>query len=226
MRAYCNGRTSKAEPKRQNHCRRGPSSIKYVGCEIDPPVRQPDQYTALNIEIGVVSLCPVCDKTRSAPFDRGIAELRPAVEETAAAFFRIEYEFPLGGEFQLFPAQRSQVSWRNTRRASKDAPDHRCSLQKQFVSGFKVIAKPHGAGLLILVVVARTKVKLPLVCAKRRRSIGLVIRHEVVSKIERERPLRRRGAVGLGCRSARSLRPRWTSQEHSHRNGRQKARGR
>src|SRR5258708_25806359 len=107
MRAYGNGRTSKAEPKRQNHCRRSPSSIKYVGCEIGPPVRQPDQYTALNIEIGVVSLCPVCDQTRSEPFDRGIAELHPTVKETAAALFRIEYELSFGGEFQFVPAQRS-----------------------------------------------------------------------------------------------------------------------
>ena len=61
------GTTSKPEPERQDHRRISPAGVEYVGREVYPLVGNPDQQSALYVEVCVVCLGPLRYETHTTP---------------------------------------------------------------------------------------------------------------------------------------------------------------
>src|SRR5882762_10166375 len=180
---------SKVEAEGENNSRVGPAGIEYVGCEVDFLVGEANEQTALDVKVSVVGLCPLGYKARATPVSRRVGQFHPAVEKTTRVVFCVEHIFAFGREFNPLPTERGQISRRKSGRGPKDTADHRGSFEDQFFTGTKVVTKPQRASLLVLIVVARSKVKPSAICRERRRGIGPVVRHDIAGDVESKRPL-------------------------------------
>src|ERR1700704_2208086 len=218
---------SKVEAEGENNSRVGPAGIEYVGCEVDFLVGEANEQTALDVKVSVVGLCPLGYKARATPVSRRVGQVHPAVEKTTRVVFCVEHIFTFGREFNSLPTERGQISRRKSGRGPKDTADHRGSFEDQFFTSTKVVTKPQRASLLVLIVVARSKVKPSAICRERRRGIGPVVRHDIAGDIEGERPLVS-GGIGQTARRAvcRRLSRDLTHCEKSHTENRQRSRGR
>jgi len=132
----------KIDPKRQNHSWVRPPRVEYVGCEIHLLVRETDQDPALNVEAGLVSLCPLRHETHPTPIPGRVAQFRPAVEKVTRTGPCIEYEFAFRGEVQSFPVNSRQVPWSYPCCVTENATHHRSGPEDQPLARLKVIADP------------------------------------------------------------------------------------
>ena len=190
----------KIEPKRQNHSRVGPPRVEYVGCEIHLLVRETDQDPALNVEAGLVSLCPLRHETHPTPVPGRVAQFRPAVKKVTRTVPGIEYEFALRGKVQPLPVDSRQVPRSNACCVTENATYHRSGPEDQFLARLKVITDPQGASLLVLVVVSRSEMKMAAIGRECRRRIGSLMGHYVACDVEGKGPL---VAGGVRCRARR-----------------------
>ena len=186
-----------------------------------------NEQTTLDVKVSVVGLRPLRYEATATPVSRRVGQFQPAVEKATPVVFCVEHIFTFGREFNPLPTERGQISRRKSGRGPKDAPDHRSSFEDQFFTSTKVVTKPQRGSLLVLIVVARSKVKPSAICRERRRGIGPVVRNDIAGNIEGERPLVSGGIGQIARRAACSRLSRdLTHGEKSHNENRRRSRGR